>query len=135
MLSVKLEYCINGYDTKEVEINCFGMLKSKLIEIKNEATGIIKSIFTVDVVVDGKGRMSIGLDEDSILAYTSFDFEDNMTSLGNESSQGTTLYYFGDYSIMSNKYIIPYNTALDVLKTWIEFGEISDIIQWTDEIY
>lgn len=51
-------------------------------------------IFSADVAVEGSGRLSVGLNENCILTYTSEDFEETLTSLGNEDAQGDTEYYF-----------------------------------------
>ena len=135
MRNVKIEYCIDGFDLRDEKINSFESLKSRLEEIKNEASDIIKSVFSVDVVVEDIGRISIGLDEKSILSYTSADFEETLTSLGDESALGETTYYFGDYSLMSNKYIVPYSEALNAIELWINHGELSAKIKWTETLY
>lgn len=135
MTNANLEYCIDGYNLIEEKIDSFILLRKRLQEIKNEASSIIKGIFSVDIVVEGKGRMSVALDDNCILTYTSVDLEDMQTSLGDESAPGETVYYFGDYSNMSNKYVIPYNKALDVLDQWVQYGTISNQIRWTKNLY
>jgi hypothetical protein len=108
---------------------------AKLQEIKFKASNIIKGIFSVDIVVEDIGRLSVGLDEKSILTYTSADFEESLTSLGDEFEQGETMYYFGYYSLMSNKYIIPFEDALNALDDWIDRGILSKNIKWTDQLF
>ena len=135
MLKVNLQYCINGFDLIEERIESFSSLKIRLHEIKNDAAVFIKGIFSVDIVIQDIGRISIGLDEKCILSYTSADFEEVLTSLGDKSAQGYTMYYFGDCSLMSNKYIIQYKDALNVLEVWIREGSLSDNIKWTKELY
>ena len=135
MTNAKLEYCIDGYNVIEEKIDSFKFLEKRLQEIKNEAASIIKGIFSVDIVIKGSGRMSIALSDNCILTYTSDNLEDMQTSLGDESAQGETLYYFGGYSNLSNKYIISYKEALDVLNQWIQHGTISNRINWTKNLY
>lgn len=135
MITSTLEYCLDGYNLKECRIESFELLKAKLMQVKKEAIDAINCIFTADVVIVDVGRISIGLDDRSILTYTSADFEKNLTSLGDKFAEGYTMYYFGDYSSISNKYVIPYEKALAVLKIWVETGEMDEMIEWTDDIF
>ena len=126
---------MDGYNLVEEKIDSCNLLGKRLQEIKNEAAAIIKGIFSVDIVVEGNGRISVALDDNCVLTYTSDDLEDVQTSLGDESAQGETLYYFGDYSNVSNKYIISYAKALNVLNQWVQYGTISNQISWTKNLY
>ena len=135
MLDVRLEYCIDGYNEKTEKVDSFESLIVRLNEIKNEAATDIKVIFSVDIVNDDMGRLSIGLNDKSIVTYTSADYEETLTSLGDELAEGKTTYYFGDHSLMSNKYIISYKDALNVLETWITTGTLSREIKWTNELF
>ena len=45
------------------------------------------------------------------------------------------MYYLGEYSLMSNKYVIPFAKAITAVEYWILHGELSDAIEWTDEIF
>ena len=135
MTHARIEYCIDGYNLVEEEIDSFCQLEKRLQEVKNEAAAIINGIFTADIVVTGIGRISVALDEKCILTYTSDNLEDMQTSLGDEFAQGEAVYYFGDYSNMSNKYVISYKEALAVLEEWVRLGTISNKIKWTKIIY
>ena len=135
MLNVYLEYCLDGYNIVKEKVNSPDDLKTNLQHINNEAAGTIQAIFCVDIVVEKKGRLSIGLDNKSILTYISEDFDEALTSLGDKFAQGETMYYLGEYSLMSNKYVIPFAKAIAVVEYWILHGELSDAIEWTDEIF
>ena len=135
MRKVKVLYCIDGYNTIEIPIESIEELLYTLQQIVIEASSVIKSIFTADIVVEGAGRISVGLNQKCILAYTSEDFEETLTSLGDEEAEGNTLYYFGDYTLMSNKYIISFDDAVKVLRVWIKSGKLSDSIKWTDKLF
>ena len=135
MRKVNVLYCIDGNNAVEIPIRSFSELLSTFQTIAAEASPIIKIIFTADVVVEGAGRISVGLNQKCILSYTSEDFEETLTSLGDEDAEGNTWYYFGDYTLMSNKYIIPFDDAIKVLSVWIENGELSDSIKWTDKLF
>lgn len=135
MRKVNVLYCIDGNNAVEIPIRSFSELLSTFQTIAAEASPIIKIIFTADVVVEGAGRISVGLNQKCILSYTSEDFEETLTSLGDEDAEGNTWYYFGNYTLMSNKYIIPFDDAIKVLRIWIEHGELSDSIKWTDKLF
>lgn len=135
MRKVKVLYCIDGYNAIEIPIGSLSELLSTFQKIVVEASPVIKIIFAADVVVEGAGRISVGLNQKCILAYTSEDFEETLTSLGDEDAKGNTWYYFGDYTLMSNKYIIPFDDAIKVLSIWIESGKLSDSIKWTEKLF
>ncbi len=135
MLNTYLEYCLDGYNVIKEKVSSLDDLIITLQQIKDEKVKTIQAIFCVDIVVEKKGRLSIGLDDRSILTYISEDFDEALTSLGDKHAQGETMYYLGEYSLMSNKYVIPYTKAINVVDYWICQGKLSDAIEWTDEIF
>ena len=135
MKKVYIIYCLDGYHSIEIPIYSLSELLSAFQKIESEASTVMDIIFSADVVVEGAGRISVGLDQNCILTYTSEDFEDTLTSLGNENAYGETDYYFGDYTSMSNKYIIPFDDAVKVLEVWINSGKLSDSIKWTNKLF
>jgi hypothetical protein len=58
-----------------------------------------------------------------------------MNSLGDKDAEGMVVFYFGDHTELSRKYLIPAADALEVIKVWFEEGVLSDGIKWTAEIY
>ncbi|MDE6728593.1 MAG: hypothetical protein K2J80_11750 [Oscillospiraceae bacterium] len=131
-MNVYIEYCVDGYHDVKVPVVS---LREQLRTIKSETADIFTAPFAVDVVIDEIGRMSIGLDENTVLCYKSADLETQLTALGDLSAEGNVTFYFGDYSVMSRKYLIPYELALDVLEHWTETGELSGKVMWTDKLY
>ena len=131
-------YCLDGCDGIKIPIHSTDKLFACLQRIKAEALPVIDGIFSADVVIGGLGRISVGLDSKCILTYTSKDFEETLTSLGDETAQGETMYYFGDYTLMSNKYIIPYEQAMAIIgniqKEYLKIGfglkYISNLAIW-----
>ena len=128
-------YCLDGGDGIKIPIHSTDELFVCLQRIKAEALPVIDGIFSADVVIGGLGRISVGLDSKCILTYTSEDFEETLTSLGNETAQGETVYYFGDYTFMSNKYVIPYEQAMEALKVSVHTGKLSENMKWTDKLF
>ena len=133
MYPVTIIYCVDGYNDVKIEVGSINELKSQLLRIKEDTSGIFSAPFSVDVEAEAVGHMSIGLADDTILCYKSWDFENQLTSIGNLSANGDVAFYFGDYSLMSKKHLISYDLALDVLNDWILSGELSDKVLWTDE--
>lgn len=127
-----LEYSIDGYNLIKKKIYD---LAGQLSEIKQQTDHIFTSPFGVDIVVEGEGRMSIGLAENTVLFYKSEDFESQLSAVGNIEAAGESMFYFGDYSIISDKYLISYDSALQAIEFWIKNGELSDDISWTEEIF
>lgn len=134
MYNFFVEYNIDGYNDIVINVDSFDSLKAQLQKIKKETEEIFTAPFSVDIVIEGKGRMSIGLDDNTVLCYKSEDLEIQLTAIGNASAEGYVTIYFGDYSILSKKYLITYNLALEVLRDWINTGELSDKVKWTDEL-
>ncbi|WP_295095617.1 hypothetical protein [Ruminococcus sp.] len=131
MKKAYIEYCIDGYNLIEKEI--FD-LYNQLNEIKQETQEIFKAPFGLDIVIEGVGRISIGLAEQTVLCYKSDDYEIQLTAVGNMDAQGETMFYFGDYSLMSNKYLISFDLGIEIINEWIKCGILSMKVNWTEEI-
>jgi len=135
MHPIVISYCLDGYNEIKTEFDSFANLKKQLECIKEETTGLFSAPFSVDIVLDDIGFMSIGLADSTILCYKSWDFEEQLTAVGDLFEDGNITFYFGDYSLMSKKYLIPYSVALGVLEAWIATGELSDKVEWTHELF
>lgn len=131
-MNAYIEYCADGYNDVKVPVVS---LHEQLQSIKGETAALFTAPFAVDAVINEIGRMSIGLDENTVLCYKSADLETQLTSLGDPNAEGNVTFYFGDYSAMSKKYLIPYELALDVLEYWTETGELSGKVVWTNKLY
>ena len=132
MESAYISYCIDGYNQIKKEVVD---LHSQLDEIKQEVQNIFSAPFGVDIVAPGLGMISIGLTEQTVLCFKSEDLDEQLTAVGDDNAQGESTFYFGDYSVMSNKYLIPYDLGVDVINEWIKDGKLPSKIEWTVEIY
>lgn len=132
MFNAFIRYCIDGYSTIEIKVDS---LREQLQRITNETSGIFSSPFSVDVVIKEIGIIGVGLAPNTVLCYKSSDLQTQLTALGDINSEGNTSFYFGDYSLISNKYLIPYDLALDIINDWIKTGILSDRVIWTDALY
>lgn len=135
MSDIYLEYCLDGYHLIRMNIDSYDALTVQLEQIRAEAAKLFHAVFCVDIVTRNVGRLSIGLSDRSILMYTSDDLEEPRTSMGDRTAQGETMFYLGDYSLMSDKYIIPYVKAMEVVKNWIDEGQMGNILEWTNELF
>ena len=132
MSKAYIEYCIDGYNDIVTEV---GDLRGQLQGIKEQTANIFGCPFAVDIVIDGAGIMSIGLAENTVLCFKSADLETQLTALGDPLAEGTTVFYFGDHTLMSDKYLIPYETALKAVEYWLTTGSLSPGVNWTDKLY
>jgi hypothetical protein len=129
--NVYIEYCVDGYNLIKRKLTD---LSAQLNEIRREVDDIFNAPFCVDVVIDGIGRMSIGLVDETILCYKSDDLDVQLSAVGNIGAEGETLFYFGDYSLMSNKYLLPYDFCLKIINEWMRNCKLPKI-NWTKEIF
>lgn len=67
MKNVRIIYCLDGYDSVEIPIHSTDEFVARLQEIALEAMPVIDGIFSADVVVEGFGRISVGLNQKCIL--------------------------------------------------------------------
>ncbi|MCL2059328.1 MAG: hypothetical protein FWH01_09785 [Oscillospiraceae bacterium] len=135
MYPVNIVYSVDGYSDEKIEVGSFIDLKSQLLKIKEDTAEMFSAPFSVDVQVEAIGFMSIGLADDTILCYKSWDLENQLTSVRDLSANGNISFYFGDYTLMSKKYLISYDLALDVLNDWILTGELNDKVLWTAQLF
>lgn len=114
----------------------FDALISRLAELSRQYEAIVRMPYAVDLVREGVGVLSVGLGTDEWM-LSIFDAEGEMikNSLGDRAAIGETSFYFGDHTLISRKYLVPKDAALEVVRLWWEKGEISSAIQWTDEIF
>ena len=86
-------------------------------------------------MIEGKGRLSVGLGDDEwMLFYTSEDRE-VLNSVGNRHADGSVVYFFGDHTLLSRKYFVPKDKALSVIETWFHTGELNRAVNWTTELF
>jgi hypothetical protein len=111
-------------------------LEQRLAEIAKEYRLVLNMPYSVDLEGDN-GRLSVGLgDKDWILFYyPADDTKPVLNSFGDEKATGTSVFYFGQWTELSNKYLIPRSKAIEAIKLWCEAGILSSDIKWTSEIF
>jgi len=134
MRKAYIEYCSDGYNLIRIDIICFCELDSILRNIQEQTGSLFSCPFTVDIVLQDIGRISVGLADPTILCYCSADLNTQLSSVGNLSAEGTVSFYFGDYSVISSKHLIPYPLALKELEHFIDTKELSSSICWTQKL-
>jgi len=124
-----LSYCIDGHNIIEKTICPYTCWLVGFAQ--HEAEKVITAPFAVDITVEGKGVMSVAQTKDyGILSCYLAEKDAYFISLGNEHATGEANYHFGDYCIMSNKYLIPKAKIEPAIKEWIKHGVLSKDIQW-----
>ena len=128
---VTLAYCMDGQKTTQEKVSSCELLVKRLQEIKREAKNHWTINFSVDIAVKDIGCMSVGLgDNESVITWYNSSEDAYLTSLGDESASGFTIYHFGDWTEMPNKHSISWEKAVMTMRAWVETGETGDCINW-----
>jgi hypothetical protein len=91
--------------------------------------------FGVDLVATNGDRMSVALGSDTaVVSRFRDETAETVTAVGDPSAVGRTLFYFGDHTLIPNKFVIPLDLALQIVLEWCELGTLSSMTQWTSEI-
>jgi hypothetical protein len=135
MNSPLLQYGDAGAGVSTERPKSFDELKQRLSQLGNEYRTKLDIPYSVDLVIEGRGRLSIGLgDGEWMLFYTSED-GDMLSSVGDRNADGSVIFFFGDHTLLSRRYLVSKDQALSVIETWFEKGEISHAIDWTRELF
>jgi hypothetical protein len=114
----------------------FAELQSRLGRLSREYEDKLGMSFTVDLVREGGGRLSVGLGEHQwMLSYSPEDDGPALNSLGDAGADGHVVFHFGQYTRLSRKYLVPRRSALEAVKAFWEHGALSQAIEWTEEIF
>jgi Immunity protein Imm1 len=121
------------------------ILIDRLEGLRARYTPMVGCPFTVDVVKDDGGleseeyraRLSVGLgDGEWIVIYNpGLDKGLWLYSLGDETATGFAPFFFGQWSELSRKYLVPKETALEAVRIWYEDGRLTDAVAWTSKIH
>jgi hypothetical protein len=122
-----------GIESK-VELSSFGVLL-ELINAHAPVQVVYDVCPVIDVTLNGIGSMSIGLSVAEFLLMVQRCCRPTCYSLGDVNIDGDAVFYFGDYTAMSRKYLIPTRKALLAIKEWYDFGSLSPDIDWTERLY
>jgi hypothetical protein len=135
MADAILRYGDVGQGLTEERFTSFETLMNRLEEIRVKYTSLLGMPYAVDLIREPTGRLSVGIgDHEWILCF--FPAEGSpLYSLGDESAEGRVLFYFGDHTRMSRRYLIPRSDAVDAIKEWFNSGLLSDAVNWTDEVF
>ena len=107
-------------------------LRLKAIVDENSARGIP---FGVDLVSDNGDRLSVGLGRDSaVISHFDAKRVQAVTALGDADAKGNTTFYFGDHTLLPNKFLIPLDVAWQIIHQWHEHGTLSSEVTWTSAI-
>jgi len=83
-------------------------------------------------------RLSVGLGDDDgwmLFWFPAEDAQAPLSAVGDESAEGSVVFWFGDWSLLSRKYLVPRSAALEAIRAWFEEGVLSDVVAWTDQLY
>jgi len=146
MPEMVLTYDFPGARSVDERPLTFSALVQRLNEIRDRYSPMAGCPFSVDLVKDNGSlstapeyaeRLSIGLGngEWMIVYNPGLDQGPFLYSLGDEHLEGTVPFFYGQWSELSRKYLIPKDDALEAVRVWFEEGVLSDAIRWTTKIY
>lgn len=136
MNATVLTYGSAGRGEFEEHPTTFSVLRDRLEAIRIEYGALLKIPYSVDLVRPGTGIMSVGLgDEEWMLFVYSEDRNLIASAFGDENAEGDVAFFFGDFTELSRKYLIPRDAALEAIQTWWETGKLSTKVGWTDRIF
>ncbi|MCY2987565.1 MAG: Imm1 family immunity protein [Planctomycetota bacterium] len=133
-----------GYGASEEHPATFDEVWLRLLDLRSVHNKRLGMPYSADLVlVEDKAdigsarRLCVGMgDNHWVLTYNPGDSGDACKiSLGNRSAKGACLFYFGDHTLMSNKYLISEHQAMQAVRTWCEEGALSDRVEWTEELF
>jgi len=55
------------------------------------------------------------------------------TSLGDDSAQGATPFWWGDWTEVENRHLVPLEAGIAAAKEWLAFLRLSPSLRWTTE--
>jgi hypothetical protein len=142
--NIVLSYYYRGCGDHYEKPSSYVTLVQRLDELIREYNPRVGIPFSVDLMKDNgylaidpstAERLSVGLgDGEWILLYfpgeTGGKFQ---ASLGDPDAEGKVAFFFGDWTELSRKHLVPRQQALEVVRVWFEEGVLSSVIEWSDE--
>ncbi len=110
-------------------------LKSRLKAIGDDYSTRVRMPFGVDLVTDGGDRLSIALgQEHAVVSHFDAENIETVTAVGNSHAAGSTPFYFGDHTLIPNRFLIPVDIAWRIVDEWCDRGTLSSLLTWTSAI-
>jgi hypothetical protein len=108
---------------------------SRLRAIGQEFSPRVKMPFGIDLVDADGERLSVALGPHAaVISHFSEKDSESVTAVGDRNATGDTLFYFGDHTLMPNKFLIPVDVAWRIIEEWCEHAKLSSVAQWTRAI-
>lgn len=120
---------------KKESVSSFSSLVDRVRTIGQEYSARVKMPFGLDLLAENGDRLSIALGSDhAVISRFSAEHEDTITAVGDPDATGSTTFYFGDHSLMPNKFVISSEVAWKIIQEWCESGTLSCAASWTSQI-
>jgi hypothetical protein len=108
-------------------------LVQKIDALAKKYEPIVRMNYSVDLVREGEGRLSVGIGQNEWMLSSFSDDGTAQNSLGNVRAKGVAHFYFGDATAIPRKFLVPRSKAVDAVRTWWRTGELDQRIRWTDQ--
>jgi hypothetical protein len=137
MGAVRLDYGDAGDGDHSELLTDFPSLLTRIQELGRKYSARLGASYAVDVIQPNGDRLHVGIGNGQwILSFTPGDDRCGcLTSLGDERATGTVVFWFGGWTEMSRKYLVPRDAALQAVREWVERGTLSNAINWTSRRY
>lgn len=108
-----------------------------LASLKQKYATLLDHPIGVDLVAAHGDYLSValGANESVIIYFSNEGAGETFTSLGDENAEGLFVVYFGQWTELSRKYVIPWIQAERVLIDWFRTGTRSSEIRWTTQVF
>jgi hypothetical protein len=91
--------------------------------------------FGIDLVATNGDRLSVALGlNNAVVSRFNDTVAESVTAVGDPSAVGSTLFYFGDHTLMPNTFLISVEVALRIVRQWCEDSTLSPLTEWTSQI-
>jgi hypothetical protein len=122
-------------DEKEEVVDAFERLVERVRSITQANSTVVGMPFGLDLVAENGKRLSVAFGDDcAVVSHYDAQERNTVTAVGSPTVAGSTAFYFGDHTLMPNKFQIPNETAWEVVKEWCEYGTLCSKVDWTSRI-
>ena len=108
---------------------------SRLESIGREFSPRVRMPFGIDLVATNGDRLSVAIGlGGAVVSHYNDKTVETVIAVGNPAAVGNTLFYFGDHTLIPNKFLLPVDLALHVVREWCERNTLSSLAQWSPRI-
>lgn len=132
---IVLRHSKGGAGESEELVSDIQALVQRLDDLSREYEPIVRIAYAVDVVGE-RGTMMVGMGQEGwMLSFAPKDDGEVQNSLGDATADGQAAFFFGDHTLVSRKYLIARDDALNALEHWCSTGRLNAGVRWTSALF